>query len=241
MVKEILKAGAWGLLLLIMLITIVTASYFAYARVTGFYTDSLILEYKNTLNSTEVLLNDFNEYVWKKSYDKNWTGYGDSVAQNYINEIENKISTHCPNCNINILMPKNGFDVALIRLDLEIKSNVKYTTRGNTYNAFLLAMAILSFAICTYIIIALTKFRKLTATGLSTLVLLCVPFLLASTVLMVVHSDFSFDIGQNSIYILFGSLAYLFIVYPIIFSISKNKNYSLSNIIKLTGYKHSQT
>lgn len=236
MIKEIFKSAVWGFVLLLLSILMVVSIFFSYSRSTDFYTYNLMMEYKNTLRETSEKLDKLEAYVdAKRSNEIYWHGYNDETVLKLVSDIESNIKNNCPSCNIYLSIPDSSYEVSNFKEKLQRKSNSELIKNSNTLNSLLLLAAIVSFLISTYLLIGLFRYKKLKADGLILLILITVPFLTVSSTFMFMNiSEYmTLDFGQKSVNLILGSFVYLFIIYPIIFSIVKNKNYNLINIIKL--------
>ena len=130
-----------------------------------------------------------------------------------------------------------------IRRNLETLADSDQTNYANKIFVLSVSMGLITILLTLYLFTALLRYKKLTATGLTILILLIIPLLLITVLFMSAHvndsmtSIESIGLGLRSEEdfqeLIIFSLIYCFIVYPPVILISKNKGYSLGEIFKL--------
>lgn len=239
-IKDTLKASIWGVLLLTLLITAGTAAMLAYDKTNNFYTPTKINEYKKTRDAINNVLIDLEQYMVKKEVKYDWYANSDEYVIEQTNLIKTRIEENChTSCwNIYFSLPTRSYEVNNFSSKLESLTNNKETSGANYIEAFLLAMSIFTILLSIYLLVGLLRYKKLTANGLTVLVLLTSPFLVTSACfsLAYVNEYMSFDISGGSFYTIVACIVYIFILFPPVILISKKRRYSISKIIKLDGY-----
>jgi len=240
MFRETIKAGFWGMLILIMFLTAATASLFTYIRTSDFYSESMVDEYKKTLDATSVLLSDLELYINQKSFQENyWSAHNDDFVNKTTEEIKVRIKENCPNCNLSFFTPSILWDVTDFKDTLERKADKEKIFYANAYNLFLLAMSLLTLTLSIYLLSALLKYKKLTAIGIFIIMLLVLPVLISSFALMIgnINNYMHLDYEGLQISFVLASVVYMFVVYPVVFTVSKSKNFNILTALKLNGYR----
>lgn len=239
-IKDTLKASVWGVLLLTLLITACTAAMFAYDRTNNFYTPTKINEYKKTKDAINNVLIDLEKYMVEKEVKYNWFANSDEYVIEQTNLIQTRIEENCHIIcwDISFSFPTRSYEVNKYFSKLESLTNNEKISGANYIEAFLLAMSIFTILLSIYLLVGLLRYKKLTAYGLTILVLLTSPFLVtsASLALAYVNEYMSFDISGGSFYTIVACIVYIFILFPPVILISKKRGYSISKIIKLDGY-----
>lgn len=241
MYKEIIKSAVWGILLLVLTLQTAMSVAFVYSRSTSFYTNSLVSEYQKTFDVTTNELDKLHDYMLNKSASTTeyWSAYGDEVVTKVVDDVRLKIEKNCPHCDLYFFTPKSSYDLNDFQNKLKRRASVEDTKQSNYINAFLLAMSLINLAFSVYLLVGLFKYKKLEASGVTILVMLVLPFYTISTSFMLMHIDdyMGLDDGGKLAYFIIVSIVYLFIIYPIIFSISKKRNFNFKNILKLSNNK----
>ena len=239
-IKDILKASIWGALLLSLLISACLAAFVAFNKTDQFYTSSKIAEYKKTNAEINKALRDLEQYMKEGESKAYLYAYSDKTATAIEDFIRKGIDENCPtNCFVLYFStPKNSYEVENFRSKLERLIDNKETSEANKIVAFTFVMSLLMLLFSIYLLIAFFRYKKLTANGLTILVLLISPFLLASACFSVanVGEYMEFKIDQGAVYTIVCCVAYIFIIFPPVILISKKRGYSISKIIKLDGY-----
>ncbi len=241
MYKEIIKSAIWGMLLLVLTLQTIMSVLFVYSRSTSFYTNSLVSEYQKTFDVTTIELDSLYDYMLQKSASTDyWSAYGDEVVTKVVDDVRLKIEENCPHCDLQLYTPQTSYDLTYFQNKLKRRASLEDTKQSNYINALLLAISIINLAFSVYLIIGLFKYKKLEASGVTLLVLLVLPFYTIATAFMYMHindyMDLAIDYGGDKFII--GSIVYLFVVYPIIFSISKKRNFNFKSILKLSNNKY---
>ena len=238
--NDILKASIWGVLLLVLLACISGATTIAVVNITDrFYTSSKVAEYKKTNTVIKKALVDLEQYLIENEYKKDWSAYRDETVTVITDFIKKGIDENCPtDCYVLYFStPKDTYEVSNYRDKLKRLIDDKNISDANKIVAFSFVMSLLTILFSMYLIVALFRYKKLTAKGLTVLVLLISPFLLASACFMttMVGDYMEFKIEDGAVFTIFGCAVYLFIVFPPVIFISKKRGYSISKIIKLDG------
>ena len=238
--KDILKASVWGALLLSLIITASAAVFVAFDKTGNFYTTNKITDYKKTNAVINEALRDLEQYISENESKVDWYADSDEAVTAMNQFIEKGINDNChTNCNeLYYSSPVRSYEVRDFRNKLERLLDNQKTNDANKIVAFTLVMSLLTTLFAIYLLIALFSYKKLTANGLTILVLLISPFLLASASLAVarVGDYMEFKIESAGVYTITTCVAYIFIIFPPVILISRKRGYSISKIIKLDGY-----
>ena len=238
-IKDILKAGIWGVLLLVLVILISVATFVAFDKTDKFYTSTKLTEYKKTNTVINEALRDLEQYMSENEYKEHWSAYSDKTVTVIKDFIKKGIDENCPtDCYVlSFYTPKDSYEVREFRSKLERLIDNKETSEANKIVAFTFVMSLLTILFSIYLLIALFRYKKLTANGLTILVLLISPFLIASVCFAIarVGEFMEFKIEEGGIYTIAACVAYIFIIFPPVILISKKRGYSISKIIKLDG------
>jgi len=239
---DILKASAWGIFLLILILVISFSAFIAYERSGNFYTNSKILEYKKTYEVINEPLKNLEVYMADMVWTDGWSAYGDKTV-NFLTEIIRKrIKENCQHASCYAFYfstPQSQYDVESYREKLERLIDDKQTSDANNIIIFSLFMAFLTILVSVYLLVALLKFKKLTARGVSVLVILVTPFLIITFGFMTAYvGDYmELVIEQSIINSILLSLASIFVIYPPVIFLCKKSGLNLYNIISLEGFK----
>lgn len=239
-IKDTLKASIWGVLLLTLLITATTAAMFAYDKSNNFYTQTKINEYKKTRDAIDNVLIDLKQYMVEKEVKYDWYANSDEYVIEQTNLIKTRIEENChTSCwNIYFSLPTRSYEVNAFSRKLDSLTNNEETNGANYIVAFTLAMSIFTILLSIYLLVGLLRYKKMTANGLTVLVLFISPFLVSSACFSIAHANeyMVFDISEGGFYTIIACIAYIFIIFPPVILISKKRGYSISKIIKLDGY-----
>jgi ABC-type maltose transport system permease subunit len=238
MIKDVFKASLWGFSLLILIMLIIFSVVYSSNLFSNFYTEKNITEYKKTY---EVILNLSNQ---SKGLSPNR-----SPAQFHdeVEKIRKAYLDNCLNCrNFNqysfeISDPSFAIKIQLDRFIEEVakftkKENVDYS---NNILIFTIASSVLNIIVCVYLIIGLSKYKILGATGLIALFIIFTPLILTCTSIVTSYDFWNKDIKleSNQFMIIIFSIAYAFIVYPPTIIINRNKGFSLKKILFLQYFR----
>ena len=239
-IKDIVKASIWGLLLLILLISASTATFLAYSKTNDFYTSSKLTEYKKTNTVINEALRDLEQYMKESESKADFYAYSDKTVTVIKDFIKKGIDENChTDCYVLYFStPTRSYEVENFRSKLERLIDNKETSDANKIVAFTFVMSLLTILFSIYLLIALFRYKKLTANGLTILVLLISPFLLASACFALARAGeyMEFEIEDGGFYTIAACAAYLLIIFPPEILIAKKRGYSISKIIKLDGY-----
>ena len=233
--KEIAKASLWGMLLLLLLLALIASSVLLADRVGSYYTSKDAIAYKKTHDALETPLAELDDYIQNKRFDIHWNAYADTKVLAYKEFIDIQIQDTCPKCRLYFSLPTDGLSNLEFKTKLESLSTENGINSANSITLASIVSSVICFLLTVYLIVGTFKYRTMGANGLSLLVLLVAPFLIASLGVASLRLGNYMEpkILDGWSFAIVGCIVYLFLAFPPIVYVSRIKGYKVLNILRL--------
>ena len=237
MIKDIAKGFSWGLSILTLIIILLIAVVNIFNNAETFNTSKNIEQYKL---ATEVLIpkvKSIQEHYEQFSNVKGYYKYQDLKLKAMEEDVRTTLDKVCAECyRIKLFYPSSTLDVSNYISKLEQYADKEKLKNVNSIVIFNIFFSFITILISIYLFYAFIKYKKVKAAGIATLVFLTLPILTATFSLMTVGIGeyLEMNLSKNEInipFVILSSIFYIFVIYPIIFILSKKNKINITNLI----------
>lgn len=233
--KDIFKSMAWGALLLICAVGLITGGLLIHVKIKGFVDPNISVKAR-LLNQeiTPRVLELENLYRLDTGSSADRLRVDQSKAK-LAASIRVDIERICVGCDISYY-PTASWNVRDIIRDLELISDTSNIERKNTATTISLFSSIVFFCMFVYLTIALFKFKTLNANGIGLVALLVLPGILLSLFVsgLTVTKYYNYDTTLGLWWVI-APIIYIFLVYPALWRYASSRNLSIKSLVKLKG------